>query len=610
MKRILLIFLLFWGLLYQPAIAQDERVIFSKSGGFYDVSFNLSLQCVSASNHVRYTLNGATPNATSRLYTAPLLLDSRMFSPSDIYTIVNCIPSQFYRVDDVERSIVIRAAVFDADENRVSDVSTQTYLIRSLGADTHGLPVLSLVADSLDLFDYNTGIFVPGACYDYTDSTHTGNYYNRGREWERQINMEFYETNNMGINQQCGLRTHGGASRWFQQKGLKLYAREEYGKKRFVHRFFEDIPYASFKHLNLKPFRCSNWLQTGGQDYLASRITHNLNLESPAVREVVVFINGEYWGIYTLEETPDERFLEDHFDVDIDSCNIIKYWGTTEYGDGTDWWNLRNWMEEANLNHEDDYAYADERVDVPCFIDYELFETFSSNLDWPVNNALCWQAAEGEPFRFIFYDGDGCFTKLSFDAWGNAIDSLWQFPTSSPSATLFFRRFLQNETFREAFTARYFELKESCFSYERMHDYLQQYNDEVSGEIQNVVDRFHFPVSYDRWTRDMLACDDFLKCRNTFFQQQLFDYFSVPDYGECNVFACSPNPFNEHIALTLPDCMPGTMPIEIFDVCGKKCYSCDVSAHGQTHTVTIYPNLEPGLYFLKAGNVTCKIVKY
>ena len=71
---------------------------------------------------------------------------------------------------------------------------------------------------------------------------------------------------------------------------------------------------------------CSVWIQTGGHDYLANRVASNLDLDAMAVREVVVFINGEYWGIYTLEETPDERYLEDHYeDVDVRLLNIMKY---------------------------------------------------------------------------------------------------------------------------------------------------------------------------------------------------------------------------------------------------------------------------------------------
>ena len=103
----------------------------------------------------------------------------------------------------MKHAIVIRAAAFDENDSCVSHVTTHTYCIKALGCDLHGLPVLSLNADSLDLFDYETGIFVPGIHYDLSDTTGTGNYCMTGREWERKVNMEFYEPENSGINQQC-----------------------------------------------------------------------------------------------------------------------------------------------------------------------------------------------------------------------------------------------------------------------------------------------------------------------------------------------------------------------------------------------------------------------
>jgi len=242
------------------AIAQDWKVFFSANGGFYEDSFTLELFSTYPQGRIFYTTNGDKPTMQSQQYTEPLVLDSSLYSKSDIYTIVNTIPSIFYLPDSIQHAIVIRATVFDENDSCISPVTTQSYFIRALGCDFHGLPVLSIAADSLALFDYDTGIFVPGASYDPADSTNTGNYTLRGREWERIINVEFYEPDNQGINQECGLRTHGGASRWFQQKGMKLYAREEYGKKRFSHRFFESTPVSKFKHFKLHPFRCSNWL--------------------------------------------------------------------------------------------------------------------------------------------------------------------------------------------------------------------------------------------------------------------------------------------------------------------------------------------------------------
>ena len=300
------------------AKAQNDTVLFSVKGGFYENVFALQLSRNNPQNHIHYTTNGNCPTAQSPLYTEPLVLDARLYSKSDIYTILNCPEQEFFLPDSVRHCIVIRAAVFDENDNCVSQVMTNSYFISALGCDTHGLPAVSVCADSLDLFDYERGIFVPGIYFDTLYPYFTGNYFMRGLEWERVCNFEYYELNNTGINQQVGLRTHGKKARYQGQKGMKIYAREEYGKKRIKHRFFENIPLDDFKHLCLKPYM-SAWNGSGSKDYIMSRIAQHVNVESPSSRACVLFLNGEYWGLYYVAEKPDERFLEDHLDINIDS---------------------------------------------------------------------------------------------------------------------------------------------------------------------------------------------------------------------------------------------------------------------------------------------------
>ena len=210
------------------AKAQNDTVWFSAKGGFYEETFELELFNCYPQNHIRYTTNGNRPTAQSLLYEEPLDLDTSKYSKSNIYTILNCPEAEFFLPDSIQRCIVIRAAVFDENDSCVSQVMTQSYFIRALGCDTHGLPVVSLCADTLALFDYATGIFVPGIHHVWWNAGNTGNYFQKGRDWERLCNVEFYESDNSGINQQAGLRTHGGATRRLQQKNLKIYTREEY----------------------------------------------------------------------------------------------------------------------------------------------------------------------------------------------------------------------------------------------------------------------------------------------------------------------------------------------------------------------------------------------
>ena len=199
-------------------LAQNDTVLFSARGGFYDDAFALELFNYYPQNHIRYTVNGNRPTAQSPLYDEPLMLNEQNYSKSDIFTIVNCPSNEFFSVDSVEHCIVIRAAVFNGSGDCISSVVTQSYFIKALGCDTHGLPVISICADSLDLFDYHRGIFVPGAWCSPSMPLWTGNYFGKGMDWERLCNVEFYEQDNRGINQQAGLRTHGGASRRYQQK--------------------------------------------------------------------------------------------------------------------------------------------------------------------------------------------------------------------------------------------------------------------------------------------------------------------------------------------------------------------------------------------------------
>ena len=582
--------------------AQDWKVFFSANGGFYEDVFELELFSTYPQGRIFYTTNGNRPTVQSRLYTEPLVLDAGLYSQSDIYTIVNCIPSTFYLPDSIQHAILIRAAIFDENDSCVSAVTTNSYFIRALGNDFHGLPVLSIAADSLALFDYETGIFVPGINYDPADSISTGNFKMKGREWERLINVEFYEPNNQGINQECGLRAHGGASRWFQQKGMKLYAREEYGKKRFSHRFFETTPIEKFKRLCLHPFRCSNWWQTGGQDYLSHTIARNLDFEALAVRETVVFINGEYWGIYTLEESPDERYLEDHFDLDLDSITVIKYWGMPDYGDLTEWRNFYYWMISADLSQPEDSAYAYSHVDVSSLTDYLLFETFSANLDWPANNVRIWQAKPGALFRWFFYDGDGCFTWPNYPALENAFN----FDVNSVVISHFF----ENEGFVRAFKERYFQLFNSYFSYDYMKSVLDEYSRLVEGEIESQSKRFQFPVDTATWYAHIAKVDEFLSARDSYFRTEL-DLSSIEEWETpWGSLGCYPNPFSDEIRISITAEQRSTTEICIYDMMGRKVFEQSCQLEEGENRITITPKVKAGLYMLKAGIYTQLVVKH
>lgn len=593
------------------AKAQNDTVLFSAKGGFYEEVFQLELFNYYPQNHIRYTTNGTCPTAKSPLYEEPLLLDTSKYSKSDIYTIVDCPENEFYLPDSVGHCIVIRASVFDENDSCISGVRTNSYFIRSLGCDTHGLPAISLCADSLDLFDYEYGIFVPGIHQVSWNPGNTGNYFQKGREWERLCNVEFYENDNSGINQQAGLRTHGGATRRLQQKNLKIYAREEYGKKRFKHKFFQEIPLESFKHLVLKPFCCSYNLATtsGIQDALSQQVARGLRFDVLANRLTTLFINGEYWGIYGIEETPDERYIEDHYDFDPDEINIIKDWKVLDNGDSTNWMSLYSWVHETDLSLEENYALMEELIDMDNFIDYWVYEIYSCNFDWPIHNIRCWQRGDGK-WRWIFYDGDACFLWY-VDPFDNVVDTTAK--TANAESTLFFRKLIENPVFLDRFKERFIELMSGQLQYSYIAPYFNMLREAIRDEIPNQCQRFGFPSDVDQWERDMTHVYYFLCSLNERMLTGLLEFYEQHYDGmeeRLVSFQCYPNPFSDEIHLCFEASTLGVNEIDIYDVLGRKVYgqACLLS-HG-INEMTLRPHLPAGVYVLKMGSLTQRIVRY
>ncbi len=583
-----------------------QTVTFSAAGGFYEESFELTLLC-NGPYQIRYTINGNTPTGASALYEAPLWLDEDLYSKSDIYTIQTACDELFYAPETVRHCITLRAAAFDEVGNRVGPVATRSYFIRSLGCDTHGLPVMAISADSLALFDYETGILVPGVYFDPSNNNWTGNFYQNGREWERLVNVEFYEPNdNSGINQQAGLRTHGGTCRRQTQKGMKIYAREEYGKKRFKHKFFESIPNESFKHLVMKPFSYQ-WFNFGIQDDICNRMAANLDVESVASRPMVLFLNGEYWGLYYLKEKPDAHYLEDHFGNEDSEYNVVSNWyGYLVDGDTTGFVEMMHWVKDCDLTQQEQYAQIGEMIDIGSFIDYYCLELFIANKDWPANNMRCYQLDDGI-WRWIFFDGDDALMEMNFDVLDNATSTVnMGWPTDARS-TLLFRKLLENKEFKNQFLVRFTELLTSQFTYAVTKAYFDDAAALVRDEVPAQCDRFGLPLNMEQWEYDITTLDRFLKKRVANMFDRLDAFFSDDD-NNLYISRLYPNPVSDELHLVLWSDDFALRDIELYDLLGRKVHSQKMVLMEGENYLDISCPYASGMYLLKFGDQKYKVV--
>ena len=271
---------------------------FSIPSGFYRSGTRLTISCPDPDATIRYTLDGSIPVDTSRIYEQPLTLDS-----TTVLRTVSC-----------------------HDAMLPSRHMSNTYFIDY----TPNLPVISLMTNPANLFDWETGIYVEGPNAAQEIPHHGANYW---RNIEIPVYIEFFEqTERFGFALDAGVKIFGGWSRIAPQKSLKLTARDEYGTDRLDYRMFPYLPISDFKSVLLRNSG-GDRTSTMFRDGLITGLMEGTGVVHQDYRPIILFINGVYWGIHNLRERIGEHFISDHCGIDLGNIDIIEENGVVKAGD-------------------------------------------------------------------------------------------------------------------------------------------------------------------------------------------------------------------------------------------------------------------------------------
>ena len=462
-------------------------VAFNLDSGFYEKSQTISLSCNVEGALIYYTLDGSTPNKTSTLYEKEFTVSRKLYTQNVLAAQTSISAGSNYVPDyAVDKCTVIRAIAYLPD-GTTTPVAHASYFI-GLDREKYGdVPVVSLITDFENLYDYDTGIYVLGKTHKewlaedpsraYMDGwQQVGNYSNRGREWERPVSVELITSDGTaGFKQNMGVRIMGGASRNQTQKSLKLYAREEYEAKNLKYPLIPDNYDKSGELISkYKTFV----LRVGGNDADSARVrdpflqalVKDARFETQQSTPCVVFLNGEYWGMYTINEDYTDNHFENNYGIDNKNIVLIKR-GELEEGEEEDlslFRDMYRFITQNDMSDPELYNAACELVDMGSFIDYFAFELYIHNEDsifennnwrlWRVRNSDGATAWSDGKWRFAAYDND--FSTGIYSGSGNAsYDNIS--PVIAPSGAKerenniehyvpleLFRSLLNNEAFR------------------------------------------------------------------------------------------------------------------------------------------------------------------
>jgi hypothetical protein len=605
----------------------------SVSAGFFNAPFKVGISSTNEDDIIYYTLDGSLPGPASFVYTDSIYIGFTNTVPNNISTIPTTpdpMHDHFRKWTPPEglvpKANVLRAVAYNGDIPG-SRVVTNTYFVDNNSIEKHPYHIISITTDSISLFGFEKGIYVPGVYFDSTDTDWTGNYFQKGSDWERPLHFEYFEdSGHRALNQECAMRIHGKITRHSAQKTLRLYSQSENGNGYFNYPFMRNTEQDKFKRILLRT-TYADGSQTVFKDAMIQDLVKDFNFEMMHYNPVTVFINGEYWGIHTIRERIDKYYILGLYDVIADSLDMLKNNMTVEEGNAEDYQDMINYIEENDLAEEEHYEYIKTRMDVDNYIDYLIVELYFGNIDWPGSNVRYWrERKEGAKWRWILFDLDNTCFDYTFNSLDYATfegDTSWQNPSW---ATFLFRNLLKNEDFEEQFLNRFaFHLSHS-FQTDTLVSKIEEFTNLYGQGIEAHIQRWNFPRSLDGWLGDI---DWVLKrfaekrpCMMTGFILEHFD-ITAEEFG----FICDtgignletkriiyPNPACSTVKVKIDEWQGDIANLRIYNEMGQGVLQRTLNiSSGQVLDEVDVSGLSPGIYFFgvfgRNQSVVTKMIK-
>ncbi len=457
------------------------KPIFSKTGMVSGGNSKVNMTSSKIGDTIYYTTNGSIPTQNSKIYKSEL---------------------------SITKSTVIKARIIKTGFIP-GEVVTNSYIISYTK-----LPVVSLSLDSLDLWDFNSGIYVMGPNASTENPNFGANFW---QDWEKPGHFELMETSGKKvIDVNAGVKIFGNWSRANAQKSMAVHCRKKYGADRMEYKIFNNRPFDDFYSIVLRNSG-NDWNTTMFRDGLMTSLTVGLHFEQMAYRPAAIFLNGQYWGLLNMREKIDENFLASNAGVNPDSVIILENGGDELIGSSVDWWNTYNFIETNSMTVEANYEQVASQIDIESFTDYFASQIFYANHDWPGNNIRYWKTTDPDSkWRWIMYDTDFGMGGINGFSSSNSLDFAtepngpgWPNPSWS---TLILRKLLENTGFRNQFVNRFADLMNSTFLPDRINKVIDEKRDLISDEMISQLKRWN-AGSQTAWLNNVQVMKSFAKAR-------------------------------------------------------------------------------------------------
>lgn len=463
------------------------------AGFYYQPSLSVAINSLQSDGTLRYTTDGSTPSITSPEYSGPI-------------TIV--------------KTTVIRARFFPNSAQQLpSFIETNTYFLN----ETHTVPVISVASED----------------YEELFATHG----------EIQTTLEFFETDQSRVFVQEGdMRGHGNDSWGFPQKGMRYYARDQYGWDHTMpHKIFPTTDREEFDVIILKAGASDNYPSAANfwganschiRDGFAHTVAekNNMHLDFRRYRLGVLYLNGEYWGVYEYRERVDNDYAEYYYGQPAKNVDMLKFWGglDVENGSPDDWYALYDYIMANDMADPVHWNYVKSQIEEESFIDYFILNTYFVNSDWLNWNTMWWRGTK-EPnsvgWKYALWDIDNTwnlgqnYTGLETTTYENdPCDVEDNFPNNPDIAhTGMWAKFFDNPEFVQMYVNRYADLLNTAFTCENLLGHLDSMIAVLEPEMPRQCERWN--GNMDEWHENLNLMRAQIEGKCTLINGQIVDCY-------------------------------------------------------------------------------------
>ncbi len=503
-----------WGALSRPTPGSSNvnttvkgiapRPIFSIAGGYYNKEQSVTLSTNLPGAVIRYTTDGSEPTKDSPIYTGAITAKSSTKTTQKYgynrenktgiqhygYPSTLDYPSQKY-TGNRTYGFVLKAKVFH-DDYVPSTTECNTYFIN---INKRSLPVVAVSTDFANFFDADSGIYIQGKNGLY-DGYVTANW---RQDWERKVYVEYFDgagNRQFGVN--AGATTMGAVSRNYDMKSLNVEIKSKYDDRLINYPLFGSDGLQTYQSFVLRNAG-NDWEQ--GSKYRDAAIQQVLrgqvDLETQDFEPVVMYLNGEYWGLINLRERFDDHYFEGYYDY-ADDIDLLKYCDDSIYnfraskGTTERMKEMMVYLENNSMANQENYEYVKAHyIDVDNMITYYIAQLYCQNTDWPTNNMRMWRPrTENGKFRFPWYDADFGYGLWGGEAYTNPWDNFDKSGYKKKTSVALLNYMLENDEFKAEFVQRFYAMMATVYASSRFVEISDNIESTIKSERSALMDEW------------------------------------------------------------------------------------------------------------------------